>query len=81
LKTNHAKLLDTIKTTGDLTKASDDELKAILDAFLPESGLVFKAWETWKLLLLEYVEVRLYALHSSIYKVLSLRDKFFYVTW
>jgi len=43
LKTNHPKLLETIKTTGDLSKQNDAELKAIIEAFLPESGLIMKA--------------------------------------
>jgi len=43
LKANHPKLLETIKQTGDLSKAHDAELKAIIDAFLPESGLAMKA--------------------------------------
>jgi len=45
LRANHAKLLDTIKTTGDLNKQSDDELRAIIESFLPSSGLAMKAWE------------------------------------
>jgi len=45
VKANHPKLLETIKTTGDLSKQSDAELKAIIEAFLPESGLIMKAWE------------------------------------
>jgi len=44
IKANHPKLLETIKLTGDLSKANDAELKAIIDAFLPESGLAMKAW-------------------------------------
>jgi len=43
LRTHHAKLLDTIKTTGDLSKQSDAELKSIIETFLPESGLAMRA--------------------------------------
>jgi len=43
LRTNHAKLLDAIRTTGDLSKTHDAELKSIIEAFLPESGLEMKA--------------------------------------
>lgn len=42
LRTNHPKLLETIKSTGDLSKQSDAELKSIIETFLPESGLTFK---------------------------------------
>jgi len=44
LKTNHAKLLDAIRTTGDLSKANDAELKSIIETFLVEAGIGMKAW-------------------------------------
>jgi len=43
LKANHPKLLETIRLTGDLNKQNDAELKAIVESFLPESGLAMKA--------------------------------------
>jgi F-type H+-transporting ATPase subunit alpha len=43
LKSNYPQLLEKIKTTGELTKESDNELKAIVEAFIPESGLQMKA--------------------------------------
>jgi F-type H+-transporting ATPase subunit alpha len=35
-------LLDRIRKTGKLSKADDDELKNILDVFIPEAGLKMK---------------------------------------
>lgn len=43
IKSNYPQLLEKIKTTGELTKESDNELKAIVEAFIPESGLQMKA--------------------------------------
>ena len=43
LKANHPKLLDTIARDGDLSKASDAELKAIIEQFIPESGIQMKS--------------------------------------
>jgi F-type H+-transporting ATPase subunit alpha len=43
LRTNHVKLLDTIRTTGDLSKQTDAELKSIIETFIPEAGLVMKS--------------------------------------
>jgi len=43
LRQNHPKLLEEIGRTGELTKQNDDELKNILEQFLPESGLQMKA--------------------------------------
>ena len=43
LKSNHPKLLQTISSTGDLSEEHDNELKVIIEAFLPESGLQMRA--------------------------------------
>jgi F-type H+-transporting ATPase subunit alpha len=43
IKSSYPKLLDTIRTTGELAKETDNELKSVLEAFLAESGLQMKA--------------------------------------
>lgn len=43
IKSSYPKLLDTIRTTGELAKDTDNELKSVLEAFLAESGLQMKA--------------------------------------
>lgn len=43
LKSNHPKLLQTISKTGDLSQEQDNELKVIIENFLPESGLQMRA--------------------------------------
>lgn len=43
LKSNHTDLLKRIRTSGELSKADDDALRAILDQFIPESGCAMKA--------------------------------------
>jgi F-type H+-transporting ATPase subunit alpha len=43
IKTNHSGLINRIRDTGALSPADDAELKNILDAFIPESGLEMKA--------------------------------------
>lgn len=43
LKSNHPKLLQTISLTGDLSEEHDNELKVIIENFLPESGLQMRA--------------------------------------
>lgn len=43
LRTNFPKFIEGIAITGELTKQGDAELKTILEQFLPESGLIFKA--------------------------------------
>jgi len=48
LRQNHPKLLEEISRTGDLSQQNDNELKNILEQFLPESGLQMKAWGAWK---------------------------------
>jgi len=42
LRSNHANILETIRTTGDLSKETDAELKSIVETFIPESGLALK---------------------------------------
>lgn len=42
LRSNHPSLLERIKTTGELTKQDDAELKSILEQFIPEAGLATK---------------------------------------
>jgi len=43
LKANHPQILETIRTTGDLSKETDAQLKSIVETFIPESGLALKA--------------------------------------
>lgn len=43
LKANHAKILEEIRTTGQLSKANDAELGAILTTFIPACGLAMIA--------------------------------------
>lgn len=43
LRANHPKILEEIRRTGELTKQTDAELKAIVEQFIPESGLKMKA--------------------------------------
>jgi len=43
LRSNHSALLNKIRDSGDLTDKDDAELKNILDAFMPETGLLPKA--------------------------------------
>jgi F-type H+-transporting ATPase subunit alpha len=43
LRANHPKILDDIRTTGELSKANDAELKNIIETWLPESGLQMKS--------------------------------------
>jgi len=45
LRTNHPKLLEAIRTSGELTKQTENELKGLIESFLAESGLAMKAWE------------------------------------
>jgi len=42
LRTNHPSVLETIRKTGELTKELDNELKTIVETFIPESGLALK---------------------------------------
>lgn len=42
IKTVHPALLNRIKTTGELTKSDDAELKSILEVFIPSAGLAMK---------------------------------------
>jgi len=42
LRSNHPQILETIRTTGDLSKDTDAQLKAIVESFIPESGLATK---------------------------------------
>jgi len=42
LRTTHQKLLDTIKTTGELKKETDDELKGIVESFINGGGFAQK---------------------------------------
>lgn len=42
IKANHSGILNRIRDTGALSDADDAELKNILEAFIPESGLEFK---------------------------------------
>jgi F-type H+-transporting ATPase subunit alpha len=42
LRSNHPQILETIRTTGDLSKDTDAQLKAIVEAFIPESGLALR---------------------------------------
>jgi len=44
LRTTHQKLLDTIKTTGELKKETDDELKGIVESFINGGGFAQKWW-------------------------------------
>jgi len=43
LRTNHKNVIEEIKTTGKLSPENDKNLKTILEAFLPASGLKMKA--------------------------------------
>jgi F-type H+-transporting ATPase subunit alpha len=43
LRTSHPHILETIRKTGDLSKETDAELKAIVETFIPESGLALKS--------------------------------------
>jgi len=43
LRANHPKILEDIRTTGELSKANDAELKNIIETWLPESGLQMKS--------------------------------------
>jgi len=43
LRANHPHILEIIRTTGDLSKDTDAQLKAIVESFIPESGLALKA--------------------------------------
>jgi len=43
LKSSHAKLMADIKKTGKLSDAQDDELKEILNAFVPSCGVKLRA--------------------------------------
>jgi F-type H+-transporting ATPase subunit alpha len=43
LRTNFPKILEGIASTGELSKQADNDLKTILEQFLPESGLQFKS--------------------------------------
>jgi len=42
LRSNHPKLLETIRKTGDLSKQSNEELKALIEQFIPEGGFQMK---------------------------------------
>lgn len=42
LKTNCSALVQRIRDTGDLSQADDNELKAILEVFIPECGCAMK---------------------------------------
>jgi F-type H+-transporting ATPase subunit alpha len=42
IRTNHPKIIEEIRRTGDLSKQTDAELKAIVEQFIPESGLKLK---------------------------------------
>jgi len=42
LRSNHPNVLETIRKTGELTKELDNELKSIVETFIPESGLALK---------------------------------------
>jgi len=42
LRTSHPHILEVIRKTGDLSKETDAELKSIVEAFIPESGLALK---------------------------------------
>jgi len=39
LRANHPNVLEAIKKTGELTKETDNQLKSIIEQFLPGSGL------------------------------------------
>jgi len=43
LRASHPKILEDIRTTGELSKGNDAELKSILETWIPESGLQLKA--------------------------------------
>jgi F-type H+-transporting ATPase subunit alpha len=43
LRANHPNILKTIRETGELSKDTDAQLKSIVEQFLPESGVQFKA--------------------------------------
>jgi F-type H+-transporting ATPase subunit alpha len=43
LRANHPNVLKAIKETGELTKETDNQLKSIIEQFLPSSGLVMKS--------------------------------------
>ncbi|CAD8078140.1 unnamed protein product [Paramecium sonneborni] len=42
LRTNYPAMLERIRSTGELSKQDDAELKSILEVFIPEAGLVMK---------------------------------------
>eukprot|EP01017_Pseudomicrothorax_dubius_P016792 TRINITY_DN18_c0_g1_i1.p1 TRINITY_DN18_c0_g1~~TRINITY_DN18_c0_g1_i1.p1 ORF type:complete len:556 (-),score=183.54 TRINITY_DN18_c0_g1_i1:204-1871(-) len=42
LRANHPKIIEEIRKTGELSKALDNELKGIVEAFIPASGLKLK---------------------------------------
>jgi F-type H+-transporting ATPase subunit alpha len=42
IRTNHPKIIEEIRRTGDLSKQTHAELKAIVEQFIPESGLKLK---------------------------------------
>jgi len=42
IRANHPNVLETIRKTGELTKELDNELKTIVETFIPESGLALK---------------------------------------
>lgn len=43
LRNSHPHILEVIRKTGDLSKQTDAELKSIVEAFIPESGLTLKS--------------------------------------
>jgi F-type H+-transporting ATPase subunit alpha len=43
LRANHPNVLKAIRETGELSKDTDAQLKSIVEQFLPESGIQFKA--------------------------------------
>ena len=47
LKSKHPHVIASIRNENQLTEKTDAELKAILDEFMPNSGLKMKSWSTW----------------------------------
>lgn len=43
LRTNHKNVIEEIRSTGKLSPENDKNLKTIIEAFLPASGLKMKA--------------------------------------